>query len=108
MAMASQARLNAPGALHHIIIRGIERKAIFKDHIDASTAGKAVQLVRNCQRLKRFKNSYWMANDWYFCGIITKVIKYLNSPDAPSILLFPNQDESNVPKNTRGNLRPLV
>lgn len=29
--MPRQARIDARGALHHIIIRGIERKAIFKD-----------------------------------------------------------------------------
>jgi len=32
--MPRQARIDAPGALHHIIIRGIERKAIFKDNAD--------------------------------------------------------------------------
>ena len=29
--MPRQSRIDAPGALHHVIIRGIERKAIFKD-----------------------------------------------------------------------------
>ena len=32
--MPRQARIDAPGALHHIIIRGIERKAIFKVNAD--------------------------------------------------------------------------
>jgi REP element-mobilizing transposase RayT len=32
--MPRKARIDAPGALHHIIIRGIERKAIFKDAED--------------------------------------------------------------------------
>ncbi len=32
--MPRKARIDAPGALHHIIIRGIERKAIFKDNFD--------------------------------------------------------------------------
>lgn len=32
--MPRQSRIDAPGALHHIIIRGIERKAIFKDAKD--------------------------------------------------------------------------
>ncbi len=32
--MARKARIDAPGALHHIVIRGIERKAIFKDTQD--------------------------------------------------------------------------
>jgi REP element-mobilizing transposase RayT len=32
--MPRKARIDAPGALHHIIVRGIERKAIFKDVSD--------------------------------------------------------------------------
>ena len=32
--MPRKARIDAPGALHHIIIRGIEHKAIFKDTAD--------------------------------------------------------------------------
>jgi putative transposase len=34
--MPRQSRIDAPGALHHVIIRGIERKAIFKDDADRS------------------------------------------------------------------------
>jgi len=32
--MPRKARIDAPGGLHHIIIRGIERKAVFKDRAD--------------------------------------------------------------------------
>ena len=32
--MPRRARIDTSGALHHIIIRGIERKAIFKDNAD--------------------------------------------------------------------------
>jgi putative transposase len=32
--MPRQARIDDPGALHHIVIRGIERKGIFKDDKD--------------------------------------------------------------------------
>ncbi|MGV7222772.1 MAG: transposase [Nitrospinales bacterium] len=32
--MPRKARIDATGALHHIIVRGIERKAIFKDDSD--------------------------------------------------------------------------
>jgi hypothetical protein len=32
--MPRQARLDAPGTLHHVIIRGIERKGIVKDDHD--------------------------------------------------------------------------
>jgi len=32
--MLRKTRIDAPGALHHIIVRGIERKKIFKDDTD--------------------------------------------------------------------------
>ena len=32
--MPRQARIDAPGALHHIICRGLERKCIFRDDVD--------------------------------------------------------------------------
>lgn len=32
--MPRQARIDTPGGLHHVIIRGIEKKAIFKDNLD--------------------------------------------------------------------------
>ncbi len=32
--MPMQARIDAPGALHHVIARGIERKEIFRDDAD--------------------------------------------------------------------------
>ena len=35
--MPRQARIDAPGALHHLIVRGIERKKIFKDDIDRNS-----------------------------------------------------------------------
>ena len=35
--MPRRARIDAPGALHHVIVRGIERKAIFKDKVDRDT-----------------------------------------------------------------------
>lgn len=34
--MPRKARIDAPGALHHIIVRGIERREIFKDDTDRS------------------------------------------------------------------------
>ncbi|MFZ0728192.1 MAG: hypothetical protein WAO07_04910 [Desulfobacterales bacterium] len=34
MIMARKSRIDAPGALHHIIIRGIERRSIFADARD--------------------------------------------------------------------------
>jgi len=32
--MPRQSRIDAPGALHHIMVRGIERKRIFRDNKD--------------------------------------------------------------------------
>jgi REP element-mobilizing transposase RayT len=32
--MPRKARIDAPGALHHIIVRGIEKREIFMDHTD--------------------------------------------------------------------------
>jgi hypothetical protein len=32
--MPRQARLDPPGTLHHVIIRGLERRAIVKDDVD--------------------------------------------------------------------------
>jgi len=32
--MSCNARIDAPGALHHIIVRGIERRKIFNDDVD--------------------------------------------------------------------------
>jgi putative transposase len=32
--MPRKARIDAPGAVHHTIVRGIERKRIFKDDLD--------------------------------------------------------------------------
>ena len=36
--MPRKVRIDAPGALRHIIIRGIERKAIFKDNADRTNS----------------------------------------------------------------------
>ena len=59
--MPRQARIDAPGALHHIVIRGIERSGIFEDdedridflerlsgllqEVDRSAVSRAVQRV---------------------------------------------------------------
>ena len=32
--MPRQARLDAPNALHHVMVRGLERRAIFRDDVD--------------------------------------------------------------------------
>jgi len=49
-----QARIDAPGALHHILIRGIKQREIFEDDKDRSdrcdyapTSSRAVQRAGN-------------------------------------------------------------
>jgi hypothetical protein len=42
--MSGQAHIDAPGALHHIIVRGIERKRIFQD--DQGLRVSATELAR--------------------------------------------------------------
>ncbi len=32
--MPRQARLDAPGILHHVVVRGFERRPIFRDNVD--------------------------------------------------------------------------
>jgi hypothetical protein len=39
--MPRKTRIDAPGALHHIIVRGIERKKIFYDDGDRNKAVKS-------------------------------------------------------------------
>ena len=61
--MPRQARIDAPGALQHIIIRGIERKAIFKkdtdrdDFIDRSSVSRALGRVQADPALKNMSKA---------------------------------------------------
>ena len=43
--MPRKARIDAPGALHHIIIRGIERRAIFKNAADRNDFLKRLDMI---------------------------------------------------------------
>jgi len=43
--MPRKARIDAPGTLHHIIVRGIERKRLFQDNIDNDNFLERVDLV---------------------------------------------------------------
>ena len=73
--MQRNARIGAPGALYHIIVRGIERRKIFNDDVDRinflDRLGKmlseteAQNLTANCQ----YECSAWRANSirkWIF------------------------------------------
>jgi len=41
--MPRLARLDAPGVFHHIIIRGIERRKIFRDNHDRENGYQLIQ-----------------------------------------------------------------
>ncbi len=43
--MPRKARIDAPGALHHIIARGIDRRSIFKDDTDRDDFLKRVDSI---------------------------------------------------------------
>jgi len=43
--MPRKARIDAPGALHHIIVRGIERRKIFYDEKDRNNLIKRLDAV---------------------------------------------------------------
>ena len=63
--MARLARLDASGILHHVIIRGIERKKIFRDTIDKQNlVGRLDQLIPQTQ------------TSCYACGNAHKYINY--------------------------------
>ncbi len=48
--MPRKSRIDAPGALHHIIIRGIERKKIFRSDYDRSNfVGRLAELIPETQ-----------------------------------------------------------
>ena len=43
--MPRQARIDAPGALQHVIVRGIERRAIFRDNLDKENFVKRLGVI---------------------------------------------------------------
>jgi hypothetical protein len=44
--MPRQARLDAPGTLHHVMVRGLERRVIFQDDVDrADFVARLAQLA---------------------------------------------------------------
>jgi putative transposase len=44
--MPRKARIDGPGAVHHIIIRGIERRRIFKDDLNRGTHGDRPEIMK--------------------------------------------------------------
>ena len=50
--MPRKARLDAPGALHHIVVRGIERRKVFYDDTDRDDFLERLSAIlgESCQR----------------------------------------------------------
>jgi putative transposase len=90
-AMPRHARLDAPGVLHHVMVRGLERRALFRDDVDrADFVGPVARLaetgawtiyasalpphahllVRTARRplLRSIRRS---ATSWYWCTTST-------------------------------------
>jgi putative transposase len=44
--MPRKARIDAPGAVQHIIIHGIDHKRIFKDDLDRGTHGDRPEIMK--------------------------------------------------------------
>ena len=56
--MPRKARIDAPGALHHIILRGIERKAIFKQDQDYQDFLKRILARKRILQEKLMRNMF--------------------------------------------------
>ena len=50
--MPRRSRIDAPGTLHHIIVRGIERKTIFKDDADRNIFLRTLEKYLSLQQVK--------------------------------------------------------
>jgi hypothetical protein len=59
--MFRQARLDAPGALHHIMVRGINKSAIFTDDQDKIRFLDRLKEEWS-QSLKEDKSNIWLTN----------------------------------------------
>ena len=74
-----QSRIDAPGALHHVIIRGIERKAIVKDDADRNEFVERMESI--------FGDSYTPCFAW---TLMTNHVHLLSrTADTPLATLTP-------------------
>jgi len=58
--MPRKSRIDAPGALHHVIAQGIERCRIFKDNTDRNNYWQDIEWV-----LKLYDDRLWVARRRY-------------------------------------------
>ncbi len=68
--MARRARLDAEGTLHHVIIRGIEKKVIFADDIDREGFIKRMGQLALETGTKIFALSLMSNMPMFFCGVV--------------------------------------
>ena len=57
--MPRQARLDAPGSLHHVIVRGIGKRSIVDDRKDR---GAAWGELRDAHDFMRLSSGHWKGN----------------------------------------------
>jgi len=60
--MYRSARLDAPGVLHHIIIRGIERRKIFRNNADKNNFIDRLSKLRGAVTKYLFRKASGMAS----------------------------------------------
>ena len=64
--MPRQARLDAPGVLHHVMARGIERGRIFLDHRDRDDFVKRLSTLAGCSAMMVYAWSLMSGYAGYF------------------------------------------
>ncbi|MCK4390683.1 MAG: hypothetical protein KAV83_10680 [Desulfobacterales bacterium] len=67
--MPRQARIDAPSALQHVIVRGIERRAIFRDNLDKENFVKRLGVIvletsTACYAWALLSNHYGIETDY--------------------------------------------
>ena len=59
LCMSRQSRIDAPGALHHIIAGGIERKRIFTDGVDRDNFINQIVNIVSVHGTLKIENRNW-------------------------------------------------
>ncbi|MDZ7579938.1 MAG: hypothetical protein U5R30_04775 [Deltaproteobacteria bacterium] len=88
--MPRLSRLDAPGILHHVIIRGIERKNIFRDTTDKQNNMDGLGAVSLMQRLL---TGYAVSFNPAFSGTIAAMVSCFKTGTNPSGLAMGRRPE---------------
>ena len=101
--MPRKARIDAAGALHHIIVRGIERRKIFWDNADRDSfvnrLGKMlIETHTDCFAWAMIYRAYGYDIDWLVGRVATllsvdqdivpRPVRYPNTVEARSVLCY--------------------